>query len=422
MASLARFENAPFAAVAVSGGPDSLALTILADRWARQRGGEICALMVDHGLRPESGAEIRSLQAWLAARTIRHEVLTWSEKKPTSGIQDAARVARYQLLAGWCREHGCLHLLTAHHREDQIETYLIRNRARSGPDGLAGMSAIRELGDCRLLRPLLGFSKDRLLALLQAEGQPFFADPSNHNPAFERSRLRDRDGVVRSIVDLPALSAEIRKLATVRVARELIGNAALARGVCLHPAGFAVFDPGVVLAMSSDMAERVLSAIAVTIGGGVYPARREHIARLRDMLDRASCRGHTVAGCRFVRWRGRVLVTRELAAAAKAIKLAPGERIFWDRRFELSLPPAANGPLTIGYLGPGGVANLYRLAPQRRRSPLPRLLFPSLPAGWDEEGLSAVPHLGYRRDAISAVPKFIFRPVNPLTQAGFAVV
>ena len=80
--------------------------------------------------------------------------------------------------------------LTAHHREDQTETHLIRRRAGSGPDGLAGMSAVRELPGCRLVRPLLAVPRARLAALLAAEGQPFLRDPSNLNPAFERARLR----------------------------------------------------------------------------------------------------------------------------------------------------------------------------------------------------------------------------------------
>ena len=132
LASIAQFESAPFLAVAVSGGPDSLALAILADRWARETGGQICALTVDHQLRPESGDETRRLAAWLSARAIRHEILVWTGEKPRTGIEEAARFARYRLLGGWCRDHACLHLLTGHHRDDQIETHLIRRRAHSG--------------------------------------------------------------------------------------------------------------------------------------------------------------------------------------------------------------------------------------------------------------------------------------------------
>ena len=406
----------------MSGGPDSLALAILADRWTRERGGELCALTVDHRLRSESGAEIRRLQGWLSARAIRHVVLAWSGEKPKSGIQEAARVARYRLLSGWCREHGCLHLLTAHHREDQIETHLIRRRAHSGADGLAGMSAIRELGDCRLLRPLLDFPKGRLLALLDAEHQPFITDPSNRNPAFERSHFREGDDAMPAAAELPALLAEIHTSGTSRVTRERDGNAFLAQAANLHPAGFAVLDSGVLLAMPQEMAERMLSAVAATVGGALYPARRERIARLRDVLGAASCQGHTLGGCRFVRWRERVLVTRELARASDPVPLTPGDSIFWDRRFHVTLPLDGATRLTIGYLGLAGVTELNRLAAQGWRSRLPRLLFPILPAVWDDNGIAAVPHLGYRSKRAGVSPRFIFRPVNPLTQAGFAVV
>jgi tRNA(Ile)-lysidine synthase len=190
LAAIGGFESRPAVAVAVSGGPDSLALTLLADRWARRRGGVAWGLTVDHGLRPESAAEARIVAAWLAARGIPHETLVWQGAKPASGIQEAAREARYRLLSEWCRARGILHLFTAHHREDQVETYLIRRRAGSGPDGLAAMSAVRELSGCRLVRPLLAVPRGRLAALLAAEGQPFLRDPSNANPAFERARLR----------------------------------------------------------------------------------------------------------------------------------------------------------------------------------------------------------------------------------------
>lgn len=184
------FEPQPMIAVAVSGGPDSLALAILADRWARARGGTAWALTVDHGLRPESAAESEIVGGWLAARRIPHAVLSWEGAKPATGIQEAARTARYRLLTAWCAARGCLHLLLAHHREDQAETFLIRRRAGSGMDGLAGMAAVRELPHVRLVRPLLAVAKTRLVALLGAEGQDFLRDPSNANPIFERSRLR----------------------------------------------------------------------------------------------------------------------------------------------------------------------------------------------------------------------------------------
>src|SRR5262249_10518462 len=104
MAAVGPFETRPHLAVAVSGGSDSLALTLLAAAWARRRGGAMTAITVDHGLRAEAGGEARQVGRWLRARGIAHRILRW---RPTGampgGLQAAARAARYGLLADWCR-------------------------------------------------------------------------------------------------------------------------------------------------------------------------------------------------------------------------------------------------------------------------------------------------------------------------------
>jgi tRNA(Ile)-lysidine synthase len=422
--ALADFEAAPVLAVAVSGGSDSLALAILADRWARERGGRICALTVDHRLRPESADEVRRLQGWLAARNILHEVLVWADRKPATGIEAAARQARYRLLAGWCRERGCLHLLTAHHSDDQTETHLIRRRAHSGPDGLAGMSAVRELADCRVLRPLLGFTKARLAALLAAERQAWITDPGNLDPAYERARLRIAAACTASSGSRRAAAlGQLDKLGQRRQAREGTRDRLLARAVMLHPAGFAALRPELFRSAPPDIAERALAALAATIGGRSYPPRQQRLVRLRQALFGAEPGppGCTLGGCRFVAWRGRILVLREAAAAAGPVALTPGAVLVWDRRFRVSLAPKAPGDALVGYLGCAGVAELNGRTPALRSS-LPRLLYPILPAVWDGAGLAAVPALGYRRDGAGSVPQIILRPVNCLTAGPFAVV
>jgi tRNA(Ile)-lysidine synthase len=417
---LACYETPPFVAVAVSGGPDSLALAILVDRWVRSRRGEMCALSVDHRLRPESGAEIRRLGGWLSARKIRHEILVWEGEKPTTGIQEAARAARYRLLAQWCREHGCLHLLTAHHSEDQAETHLIRRAAHSGADGLAGMSTVRELDCCRILRPLLGIPKARLAATLAREGQPFITDPSNRDPTFARARLRG--GAIAAPDGDPAAVLEaVITLGRERAQRERARDALLARAVSVHPAGFAALDCAPLLAAPAEIAERALSAIVVMLGGGLYPPRRRRVSRLLRVIAGKVDGGYTLAGCRFVAWRGRYLVLRELAAAAGPIRILPGTSLLWDRRFEAALPATAVGPVTLDYLREIGIAELKGRAPEPRRTGLPRLIRPILPALWDEEGIAAVPHLGYRREGVSVLPRLDFRPVKSLSDAGFAV-
>ena len=420
LAAIGGFDARPFIAVAVSGGPDSLALTILADRWARERGGRLAALTVDHQLRSESAEEARLVGGWLAARGIAHHVLVWTNTKPATGIQKAARAARYHLLAEWCRAQGCLHLLTAHHREDQAETSLIRRRAGSGIDGLAGMSAVREMPGIRLVRPLLGVAKARLVALLTAERQPFFSDPSNRNPVFERARLRVDASADDQLVD--RVTVELRDFGRQRIERERELNRLLASAVSLHPAGFAVLDPAAIGCVEAELSERLLGRIAASIGGACYPLRRERVARLRaGLLDRRE-RARTLGGCRFVPWRGRLLVLRELAAAAPALPLEPGAELIWDRRFLARVSPATRRGIVLSYLGQTGPLGDYAPFADRSNCDLPRLLHSVLPALWDEAGIVAVPHLGYLRPRASPLPKVAFRPLNPLSHAGFTVV
>ena len=121
MQPLGPFEPAPRIAVAVSGGPDSLALCLLAERWARARGGTVAALTVDHGLRPESGAEAAQVKRWLAARAIAQRTLRWTSAPRSGATQAEARAARFALLTGWCRRAGVFHLLLGH---GSVETVL----------------------------------------------------------------------------------------------------------------------------------------------------------------------------------------------------------------------------------------------------------------------------------------------------------
>lgn len=156
MAPLGPFERPPSIAVAVSGGSDSLGLGLLLADWVHERGGQLIVLTIDHGLRAEAAAECaRVAEIFTAIPNCSAHILSWQGEKPQHGLQAAARVARYALLADWCRAHGVLHLAVAHTAEDQAETVAMRRAHGSGPLGLAGMAALRPEAGVRLLRPLL---------------------------------------------------------------------------------------------------------------------------------------------------------------------------------------------------------------------------------------------------------------------------
>lgn len=189
----ADWKAAPAIVLAVSGGPDSLALMWLAARWrkALKQGPALAVVTVDHGLRPEAAAEARAVKRLSASLDLPHRTLRWSGDKPSTGIQAAARGARYRLLAKAAKTLGASHVMTAHTRDDQAETVLMRLSRGSGIAGLAAMAREIERDGVVLARPLLDVPKARLIATLAKARIDFATDPSNADPRFTRPRLRE---------------------------------------------------------------------------------------------------------------------------------------------------------------------------------------------------------------------------------------
>ena len=157
----ADWKAAPALVLAVSGGPDSLALMWLAARWRRAltRGPRLIAVTVDHGLRPEAAREARDVKHLARTLDLPHRTMRWNGAKPKTGLPAAARTARYRLLVQAARANGATHILTAHTRDDQAETLLMRMLRGSGIAGLAAMARETEREGLMLARPLLDISK-----------------------------------------------------------------------------------------------------------------------------------------------------------------------------------------------------------------------------------------------------------------------
>ncbi len=187
----APFARAEALLIAVSGGPDSIALLLMAAEWAKRRGRtRIEAAPVDPGLRPGSADEAKAVAHLCARLKVGHRVLQWKGAKPATRLQERAREARYRLLVDYAKAIGADTLLTAHHADDQAETVLFRLLRGSGVAGLRGMD-VRTMRDGMTIgRPLIGLRKRDLIAFAEARGAPFIDDPSNADPRFARTRLR----------------------------------------------------------------------------------------------------------------------------------------------------------------------------------------------------------------------------------------
>src|SRR6202045_2941369 len=180
---LADWKAEPAIVLAVSGGPDSIALMWLAARWRRglARGPRLIAVTVDHGLRSEAAREARDVKRLARTLDLPHRTLRWTGPKPKTGLPAAARTARYRLLTQAARAHGATHILTAHTRDDQAETLLMRMLRGSGIGGLAGMARETERDGVLLARPLLDISKSQLIATLKKAKVGFTDDPTNRD-------------------------------------------------------------------------------------------------------------------------------------------------------------------------------------------------------------------------------------------------
>src|SRR4051794_40132818 len=188
----ADWKAAPALLLAVSGGPDSIALMWLAARWRRAlaRGPRLIAVTVDHGLRSEAAREARDVKRLARTLDLPHRTVRWTGTKPKTGLPAAARAARYRLLAQAALASGATHVLTAHTRDDQAETLLMRMLRGSGIAGLAAMARESERDGVLLARPFLNVSKSQLIATLQKAKISFAEDPTNRDLHFPSPRMR----------------------------------------------------------------------------------------------------------------------------------------------------------------------------------------------------------------------------------------
>lgn len=415
MQALGPFESAPYIAAGVSGGADSMALALLLVPWVAARGGRFLTVTVDHGLRPDSRSEAEQVAAWMAQRGIAHRILSWHGPKPATGVQAGARHARLRLLADAAAEAGILHLALAHHADDQAETHRLRADRSSGPQGLAGMPAIREMERVRLVRPLLPVAKDRLIATCVAAGQAWVEDPSNRNPAFARARLRLSESVGES--DKQAVNAA----AAVRVGEDVETARLLALHARFQPEGWAILDHAL-FQQERRMAQRLAATLLRAVGGAPYPPAPAAVADLVAGLRAEPGKGRTLAGCQFTPIAGGWRLIREARNLQGPVTLqGGGPPVIWDGRFRLWAE--GFGQYTVRALDEALWRKAVAQSPSLTRYDLPAAVRWTLPVIVDGDRPLAIPPMGWVTP-VAADPGVHMVPLVsvPAVPARFAVV
>jgi len=368
--------------VAVSGGSDSTALLHLLAEWRAEGGPDLVAATVDHGLRAEAREEAEDVARACATLSVPHDVLGWGRWDGTGNLSDAARRARYGLLAEWAARNGLGAIALGHTADDQAETFLMRLARGSGVDGLSGMAEWREAYGMTWVRPLLSLRRAALRDWLAARGICWADDPTNDDPANERVRARR---ALRVLDDLSLTVGTLTETAArLSMARDVLDAAALtlARGAVTIEAGDVVIARAPFEAAGEETQLRLFAHALRWITRAPY---RPRFSALRDVMARAlDGRRATLGGTLILPRAKTIRLTREPAATGPAVPLmAP-----WDGRWRVKGPAAAD--LVVRALGEDGLA----LCDAWRATGLPRPTVLASPSVWRGGQLVAAPLAG----------------------------
>lgn len=329
-------------AVAVSGGGDSLALTLLTYEWCIKNNVNMTALTVDHGLRSESVEEAKQVNNWLTSLGINHQILTWIGHKPDANIQDEARNARYRLMGEWCVSNDIEYLFLGHHQDDQAETFLMRLFRGSGIDGLSAMEKrasfpypeYAEFG-LQICRPLLSVPKKRLLSFLKDKDQTWVEDPSNEKKKFLRIQIREliKNSEIDGL-DAERLSSTAQRMQRVRSLLDELTDKAESVCVVYNPLGFAQLNVKKLSNHHEEIALRLLARILKKVSGEYYPPRFHKLERLYENIQSNQFSGQTLLGTNvFQTQENEIFIVRETNAIDGTREVVKEEKILWDKRF-----------------------------------------------------------------------------------------
>jgi tRNA(Ile)-lysidine synthase len=407
--SLGPFAASTHYAVALSGGADSLALTLLMQEYVAQHGGRLTTLTVDHRLRAESTDEAHHVASMMHARRIDHHILTPEHDDASNNLQESARNWRYTALSDYCRAHGILHCLVAHNAGDNRETAHHNITRGDTADGASGMRSVRNLNGVRFLRPLLTIERSELEDFLRGKNAEWIEDPSNKNETF--ARVRTRRMLQQNPDERSALDATITTACPARITRDHALAGAAIHCVTIHPLGFADIDLARWRTLDATLATQLLADCITTISGGTARPRGSDTERLADAL-RGAFTKRTLHHCELTVAGNILRIAREFARVAGPLILNGNDETHWDERFTIRHDIPTGTSYTLAALGNFGL----RQAKARwgARADVP----PATPALWHLDELVGLPHIELSHGATTHV-SIGFSPPKPLAAAPF---
>lgn len=401
MQRLGGFEKKPLLAIAVSGGADSMALMLLAHTWARAQQGRIIAITVNHGLRPEAATEADLVAHIASKHGIEHHMLTITLKSEQSNLQATARKLRYEALENFCHQHHILHLLTAHHADDQIET-LARKCWRNGDvSALLGIPQIRFSKHCRIVRPLLHNKKQELVDWLTHKNIAWAEDASNLKHCYERNRLRHYLSML-PIDHHHTLELSAKAAFTQETTNHLISELAI-NSIIANSEGYITLSTQNWHMASLDHLFYLIRAILYSLGKEGASPRSKEINNLVRQLTFKSGGALCLAGLQFISTKNNDwLVIREMTYCQAPITLSADKTYHWDGRFVVKCGTLEK-PYILAPIGNEGALQLKKLKITALAN-LPRPALLAIPAIWHLDQLCFLPHINMSIGENKALP------------------
>ena len=301
-------------AVAVSGGPDSLALAYLTKCYSLKHNIKVKYYIVNHKLRKESSLEAETVKEVLKKIDIKSTILNWNGKKPSKNIQATARNKRYFLLTKECKKNNIKYLLLGHHLNDLFENFLIRIVRGSGLNGLISFSQNTKYRDqdLNIIRPLLNLEKKDLLYISSKVFNFFVKDPSNINKDYKRTRIRnllyslEKEGLDSKKLELTINNLkDSNKSIKFYVDRNLKKNVVFLNKKNIYILSNNFFD------QSHEIIFRSLSSLIQKLGKKYYPVRGKSINELIKRINKKSFTKVTLGGCYVERVNETILISQE---------------------------------------------------------------------------------------------------------------
>ena len=386
-------------AIAVSGGSDSLALSVLAKLYSLENDNDFVSLIIDHKLRKESAEEAKQTYRSLTQKKIKAKILTYQGEKFSSNIQKKARDLRYDLFEKYCAKRKIKFLILAHHQDDLIENFYIRLIRGSGIKGLTSLQNIFEYNkNFYLLRPLLNLNKEELLSVTKKSYSSWTEDPSNKNDKFLRVRIRKmQTKLQKEGFDPKRIIKTIDNLNIAKDSLDFYIFKSEKKYLNFYKEGYVTLKSSIFNNEAQEVIFRVIIKAIHFVSGEYYPPRSDSLKSLMKNLSAKSFKSSTLGGCLIEKNKNIISFYREGRNVAVENLNKKKQRINWDDRFLVYKNFNNQQQFIVKKLGNNGIEYLKKNKVNESVNKIPTHAKKTLPSFWNIKGdLLFVPFVNFK--------------------------